>query len=238
MPNRIKPRLLRSADGGRRRGWIAVLLVCAVATALAAPFQLSQTLLNSVQERYGGGAKSLLEDWVNVINENKDKSDEDKIHAANRFFNRNIFFVSDERHWHKKDYWATPVETIATEGGDCEDFAIGKYFTLREMGIPDSKLRITYVRARRLRQPHMVLSYYATPYSVPLILDNLTDRILPATERPDLIPVYSFNGSSLWMAVARGSGAPVGNASSIHNWAQVQQRMLQEGEPPPPAGGN
>jgi predicted transglutaminase-like cysteine proteinase len=220
-----------------RYGWAGFFLVCVIATALAAPFQLTPQILSAVQDRYGSRGRSLLQDWVEVINENKDKSDEDKIEAANRFFNRNIYFVSDERHWHKKDYWATPLETIATRGGDCEDFSIGKYFTLREMGVPDSKLRITYVRARRLRQPHMVLSYYPTPGAVPLILDNLTDRILPATERRDLKPVYSFNGSSLWMAKARGSGAPVGNSSSIHLWAQVQKRMMLEGDQPP-SGGN
>ena len=60
-------------------------------------------------------------------------------------------WISDDEHWGKRDYWATPIEMLATNGGDCEDFSIAKYLTLTQLRVPSDKLRITYVRAPRLR---------------------------------------------------------------------------------------
>ena len=62
------------------------------------------------------------------------------------------------------------------------------------MGVQIERLRITYVKSERRNQAHMVLAYYEDPTKEPLILDNLTSKILPATKRPDLTPVFSFNG--------------------------------------------
>ena len=92
------------------------------------------------------------------------------------------------------DYWAAPIEALKSGKGDCEDYAIAKYMTLISMGIGAENLRITYVKATDFGQAHMVLAYYETLNEVPLILDNLNSNILPATKRPDLIPVYGFNG--------------------------------------------
>jgi len=95
------------------------------------------------------------------------------------------------------------LEFLATGAGDCEDFAIAKYFTLLELGVDESKMRITYVKSLRRNQPHMVLTFFASPKSVPEVLDNLIPEIKPATQRSDLLPVYSFNGTGLWTAKAR-----------------------------------
>ena len=118
---------------------------------------------------------------------------ERKLSLVNTFFNKTDF-KSDISHWGKEDYWASPVELLSTNAGDCEDYSIAKYFTLMAMGVPVENLRITYVKAVKLNQAHMVLAYYAAPNEEPLILDNMTDEILPASERTDLVPVYSFNG--------------------------------------------
>ena len=115
--------------------------------------------------------------------------------------------------WGVKDYWATPLEFLSRGAGDCEDYSIAKYFTLKELGVSEKKMRITYVKALKLRQAHMVLTYFETPRSVPLVLDNLIPTIKPATQRKDLLPVYSFNGSGLWLAKSRGSGKKVGSSS-------------------------
>ncbi len=81
------------------------------------------------------------------------------------------------------------MELLTTNGGDCEDFSIAKYLTLRAMGVPDDQLRIIYVKALELNQAHMVLAWYKTPGSDPLILDNLINDIKPASQRNDLEPV-------------------------------------------------
>lgn len=125
-----------------------------------------------------------------------------------------------------KDYWATPLEVLSKGAGDCEDYSIAKYFTLKELGVPEKKMRITYVKALKLNQAHMVLTYFVSPRSVPFVLDNLDPQIKSATDRKDLLPVYSFNGSSLWLAKTKGMGKRVGGSSRLNMWAELKKRML------------
>lgn len=216
----------------QRAGTCAVLFGCSLALvlslALADEFRLSEGILSYVADKHGGFARRRLLEWQELINSNRNRSDLQKLEIVNDFFNERIIFISDSRHWGREDYWATPVETLATKGGDCEDFVIAKYFTLREMGMADDRLRLTYVTSTRLRQPHMVLTYYATPDAEPLVLDNVTRRIEPASSRSDLNPVYSFNGEGLWMAKERGRGNLVGSASRVGAWRDVLLRMDDE----------
>jgi len=190
----------------------------------------SAEYLHHIELRFGSAAKQRVSDWQTLIKSEQVAHDSewDLIHTVNRFFNR-IPFISDKKHWHRDDYWATPVEFLATNGGDCEDFSIAKYFTLLELGVPDERMRITYVKAIRLNQAHMVLAYYETPESEPLILDNLISRIKGASKRTDLLPVYSFNGSNLWMSKEHGQGRRVaGGSQGINLWRDLNARMQQE----------
>ncbi|MFZ6753650.1 transglutaminase-like cysteine peptidase [Undibacterium sp. Dicai25W] len=143
---------------------------------------------------------------------------------ANDFYNQ-IPYVSDLEHWGVEDYWATPVELVASFGGDCEDYAIAKYMTLKDLGIPIERLRITYVRAIKIGETHMVLAYYPTPDSDPWILDNLIPEIKHGSERKDLIPVYSFNDDDLWLA---NGTARKGGASTVRLWRDVIEKMDRE----------
>ena len=197
------------------------------ALAMADNAGLSQKLLDYVYENYGSRAMDRLLGWEALIKNNKEKGDAEKLKLVNEFFNQ-IRFVSDKRHWKKEDYWATPVELLATNGGDCEDFSIAKYFTLKEMGVPVKNMLITYVKSLELDQAHMVLTYYQTENSEPLVLDNLTNDIKPASEREDLVPVYSFNGDGLWLSKERGRGTLVGDASRINLWKDLGIRMEKE----------
>lgn len=188
----------------------------------------TDSFLSFIRQEYGRRAERTMEKWEDLVQKSRNIAEKDKLEAVNNFFNRNIWFVDDIEHWRREDYWATPMETMATLGGDCEDFTIAKYFTLRELNVPDERLRLTYVRATRLNKPHMVLAYYPTKNSDPLVLDNLTDRIERASRRTDLKPVYSFNGRSLWRAKEFGRGRQVGSAASVNLWTSVIQRMRRE----------
>jgi len=161
-----------------------------------------------------------------LISLNKETK-EDQLFEVNSFFNK-LEFKDDIEHWGQNDYWATPVEFLATQAGDCEDYTIAKYFSLVELGIPSEKLRLMYVTALRPRQAHMVLSYYDTPTSIPLILDNINKRILPANQRRDLIPIYSFNGNGLWLAKSQGRGKQVQSGGNNSLWEDLNIRMKQE----------
>ncbi|MEP7100200.1 MAG: transglutaminase-like cysteine peptidase [Burkholderiales bacterium] len=155
-----------------------------------------------------------------------------KLVAINQFFNRRIVFVSDMEVWGQLDYWASPLEMLGKGRGDCEDYVIGKYFSLLVAGVPVAKMRLVYVRAT-IGGPggevvaHMVLAYYATPGAEPLILDNLIGEMRPASRRPDLEPVFSFNGEGLWQGVgAQTAGDP---QARLSRWREVMAKARAEG---------
>lgn len=209
-----------------RRGllWTLVLFCLSAVTASENVFTLPPEIFAAVEKQYGRDAGSRLAAWQELIRNNGGGSDGEKLKMVNSFFNR-MEFVDDVLHWQKKDYWATPVEFLATNGGDCEDFSLAKYFTLKAMGVAESKLNLTYVKALRLNQAHMVLTYHEKPTSEPLVLDNLIPQIRPASERRDLLPVYSFNGAGLWLAKTRGRGQRVGGSDRLKRWKDLLQRL-------------
>jgi len=117
----------------------------------------------------------------------------------------------------KKDYWATPWEFLGRDKGDCEDYVIAKYFALRHLGIESKKLYFSYVKSLKFNEPHMVLTYFETPKSIPLVLDNYNYKIFPANQRKDLLPIYNFNGESLYLAKRKGEqGRQITKKNKIH----------------------
>lgn len=190
-------------------------------------FTLPAESLNAIRDEYGTEALARIADWQRMIVSSDSLDEMQKLRETNAFFNR-IRFVSDIDHWNREDYWATPVQMLASGGGDCEDFSIAKYFTLRQMGVPAERMRLTYVKALELDQAHMVLTYYSTPDADPLVLDNLVNDIRTSSSRSDLQPVYSFNGNGLWLVKARGMDQHVGNPERLSRWKEVIARISDE----------
>ncbi|ARV75346.1 transglutaminase-like cysteine peptidase [Vibrio campbellii] len=183
-----------------------------------------QRWVDTVTSVYGERAGQRVKTWRENLDSLQVQSNNKKLSDVNNFFNQ-LYFVDDINLWGKKDYWATPLEFIGSNAGDCEDFTIAKYFSLLELGIPDSKMRLVYVKAIRLNQFHMVLAYYPTPSSEPLILDNLNPEIVRASKRSDLLPIYSFNGKNLWlMKSSASSGELAGKASRLSLWNDLRSR--------------
>lgn len=210
-----------------------VLLIFSLAIGLLAAveglsekeaFTISHKILDRVEKKYGPEARKRLLAWENLIREDDAPTAMARLHKVNSFFN-NMNFVDDLNHWNADDYWATPIEFLASNGGDCEDFSVAKYFTLRAMGIPEERLYLVYVKALRLNQAHMVLAYYAEPGSDPLILDNIMEMIKSGSQRTDLLPVYSFNGTGLWIAKQRGNGEFIGQSDRLKRWRELLERM-------------
>ena len=141
---------------------------------------ISDEILDDIKVEYGSDAVGRVQQWQQLISESNELTDREKLKKVNDFFNQQVEFVSDSFLWGQEDYWATPLEFLAKGAGDCEDYSIAKYFTLRELGVSDKKMRITYVKALELNQAHMVLTYFPTPRAVPLVLDNLIPAIKPA----------------------------------------------------------
>lgn len=186
---------------------------------------LPPATLEAARAQFGRDGLQRLEALEALIAEGRTESDWSRLHLVNDFINRNINFVSDQQQYGRLDYWATPVESLGAGAGDCEDYAIAKYFALRAMGVPDDKLRLMYVRALVQNEPHMVLVYFEQPDQYPLVLDNLDTRIQSAIDRTDLKPVYSFNASGLWLAKAGGLGNKVQNSRGSSQWQAVLQKI-------------
>ena len=187
---------------------------------------LDNTNYEYIKNKYGTNAVKRVKLWNKMIESSKNESILNKIKNVNDFFNR-ITYKTDQAHWKKKDYWATPIEFMGTGAGDCEDYAIAKYFSLINLGIPEDKLRITYVTYRKLNskyeEAHMVLTYYHKVGAEPIVLDNINKSLQPASKRPDLKPVYSFNASGLWQAKTKGESR-VGN-NNLKSWKDLMSRF-------------
>ncbi|WP_130930452.1 cysteine protease LapG [Pseudomonas sp. Sample_24] len=184
------------------------------------------------QALYGplGEGQQRIDDWQYLLASQSKASELEQLDRVNRFFNQRIRYVEDADLWHQADYWETPIEALFKGAGDCEDYAIAKYFSLRHLGVASDKLRITYVKALQLNRAHMVLTYYASPQAMPLVLDSLIDDIRPASQRTDLLPVYSFNANGLWLPGAKGNQR-VSDSKRLSRWQDVLKKMQAEGFP-------
>jgi predicted transglutaminase-like cysteine proteinase len=224
-----------------RRCLAAALMSAMMATAPASNLtsitneqieQLTEAIGNSEAEKRN--IKRRLSGWKALLEnpQNRELPDAQKLRVVNDFMHETPFYC-DPVMWCMEDYWARPVEFLANDGGDCEDFAIAKYYTLRALGVPEDRLRIVYAVYRRggagaFSGAHMVLAYYPTPDAEPLILDNINHDILPGSRRPDLEPIFGFNTGGLWTAKeqkGRVQGTDHYSAWSDH-W-----RRVQSGEP-------
>ena len=218
--------------GGKLGLWHIVILLWVGVGVAVAGVDIDRMLLLASQ-RYGNAGAASVVAWREMLTMSSADPEVSKLKRVNTFFNQKVRFDDDSKIWGVADYWATPLEVMGRGEGDCEDFAIAKYVTLRLMGVPSSKMRLTYVKARlggpqsQIVQAHMVLSYYQAPEDEPLILDNLITDIRPASRRPDLTTVFGFNAEGLWV----GGGVPRVTRSSqrLSRWQSVLVRMREEG---------
>jgi len=202
---------------------LALLVHAGAGQAWDAPRLLGQA------QKLGPATGQRAQLLTQLIGEAAGQDEESRLKSLNAFFNRQIIYRDDREVWGAVDYWASPLETLQKGQGDCEDFAIAKYFSLLAAGVPGVKMRLVYVRAQigALIQAHMVLAYYPEPDAEPLILDNLLSDIRPASRRPDLIPVFSFSAEGLWQGVA---GASAGDpAARLSRWRDVLSKAKAEG---------
>lgn len=209
---------------------LAPALACLLVFCLWPGWALDSNRLLAAAERLGPHAVVEAQALVRMIERTATLGEAQRLTVINSFFNQHIAFREDLEVWGQADYWASPLESLGKGRGDCEDYAIAKYFSLIAAGAPAERLRLVYVRARLGGQSvaHMVLAYYALPEAEPLILDNLVPEVRPASQRPDLQPVFSFNADGLWRGVGAASagGDPLARLSQ---WRDVIAKARAEG---------
>ena len=206
-PGRPRPDLLRL---------LLLLCVCVLVTFPLAPASgvppapWSEGIFDHVRREYGEPAAERLRSLHELILANQELPVREKLALVNTTLNR-VPWATDAAHWRTEDYWATPLETIATFAGDCEDIAIAKWIMLRHLGIPGENLRLAFVQMRGSGENHMVL-LYLDRVDVPWeqrrveVLDNKDNEVRPGQDRDDLLAFYLMSGSGEMVVLADEGG--------------------------------
>ncbi len=153
-----------------------------------------------------------------------------KLSHVNAFYNK-ILPVQDSTKYNVDDHWATPKEFLIEGKGDCEDYAIAKYFTLLETGIPKDKLFMSIVQVKGESTYHMVLLYIENKNAMPLVLDNLSFKVVSFDVRKKLIPKVIFNEKVAYLLKDKKIDKKVKiNWGKVDKWQQILDRVYKNNE--------
>lgn len=136
-----------------------------------------------------------LQDWRKFLAGLQGKPLMDKLAEVNDYMNQHRY-ITDPVNWGVPDYWEIPREFL-TRDGDCEDYAIAKYFSLRHLGVPADMLRLVVLQDENLRVPHAILVVYVN--GTALVLDNQFGRVVTADRINHYRPIYSVNENHWWL---------------------------------------
>lgn len=132
--------------------------------------------------------------WKRIMRQAKEVQGMEQLKMVNSFFNKWPYRL-DQDAYGTSDWWATPQEFLKISG-DCEDYAIIKYFALRELGFSKEDLRIVVLKDRIRNIPHAVLAVFL--HGEALILNNISDAIFTDLKYRHYIPQYSLNEEHRW----------------------------------------
>jgi predicted transglutaminase-like cysteine proteinase len=153
-----------------------------------------------------------------------------KLSHVNAFYNK-ILPVHDATKYKVDDHWATPKEFLIEGKGDCEDYAIAKYFTLIETGIAKEKLFFGIVQVKGESTYHMVLLYIENKKAMPLVLDNLSFKVVSFDIRRKLIPKVIFNEKSAYILKNKKIHKRVKiNWGKVDKWQKLLDRVYKKNE--------
>ncbi|MEZ0224516.1 MAG: transglutaminase-like cysteine peptidase [Alphaproteobacteria bacterium] len=133
--------------------------------------------------------------WKTQLQDLKGKSVRQQIEGVNNYIN-SVGYIEDSANYRKSDYWATPIEFLS-HGGDCEDFAIAKYASLRALGFSSDQMRIAIVQDKVKNIPHAILIIYADNQA--FVLDNQDKRVENADNVNRYKPIFSINSNNWWL---------------------------------------
>lgn len=137
-----------------------------------------------------------IKDWKKMLDDLKDKPLEEQLDKVNDWSNAHPYII-DQLNWGINDYWETPFEFMEMNG-DCEDYAISKYYSLRALGIPEDRMRIIIVQDLNLGGIiHAILGVYDDDNNL-IILDNQIKHIIPALKIYHYRPIYGVNEDYWW----------------------------------------
>lgn len=136
-----------------------------------------------------------LKDWKAFLRSIKAKDRISQVRAVNSYMNRQRY-LTDPRNYGVKDYWATPGQFFK-RNGDCEDYAIAKFMSLRALGFDNKDMRIVVLQDLNLRIGHAILVVHLNGQA--LVLDNQVRSVVRAETIRHYRPIYSINERSWWL---------------------------------------
>lgn len=132
--------------------------------------------------------------WGQLRSRTNGKNPLEQLRVVNSFWNT-WPYKEDRINWNQADYWAIPAQFLQ-KSGDCEDYAIVKYFTLKELGFDPKKMRIVVLRDTIRNLAHAVLVVYLDNEAY--VLDNLSNVVLSHKRLGNYSPQYSVNEYGRW----------------------------------------
>ncbi|GAB6110859.1 transglutaminase-like cysteine peptidase [Desulfomicrobium salsuginis] len=142
----------------------------------------------------GAGCPPGATSWQRIMSQARGLAPMEQLKAVNTFFNKWPYRL-DQDAYGTSDWWATPQEFLKISG-DCEDFAITKYFALRELGFSPESLRIVILKDRIRGIAHAILAVFIDGDA--LVLDNVTSVVFSHDKYKHYAPYYSLNERYRW----------------------------------------
>lgn len=163
------------------------------------PFPKWRKVLNSYKSLPGDCTTGRLnacayKKWEELIEGLKDKPKQVQLERINTYMNL-YRYILDPINWGVKDYWEIPKEFFG-RFGDCEDYAIVKYFSLRALGWKASDMKIVVLQDLNLRVAHAILAVKFNEKEV--ILDNQIGLVVDSKRIRHYRPIYAVNEQGWW----------------------------------------
>ncbi len=136
-----------------------------------------------------------LREWTDFLAGLRGADPMAMLREVNHFLNQRPYII-DLRNYGVEDYWATPFQFLSRDG-DCEDYAIAKYFSLRALGFPTDSMRIVVLHDLNLRTAHAILVVYLGDRA--MVLDNQAPTVVDARTIRHYRPIYSINEEHWWL---------------------------------------
>ncbi|WP_025899687.1 transglutaminase-like cysteine peptidase [Sneathiella glossodoripedis] len=163
------------------------------------PFPKWRKVLDTYKDQPGACGNGQLnacayKKWQELVDELKDKPKKFQLAKVNSYINL-YRYILDPINWGVKDYWAIPKEFFA-KFGDCEDYAIVKYFTLRALGWKAEEMQILVLQDMNLRIAHAILTVEFE--NKKMVLDNQIGLVIDSKRIRHYRPIYAVNENGWW----------------------------------------
>lgn len=139
------------------------------------------------------GQNNFVRQWESNVEDMRSEDRMSEMQSVNLYANHALKYAEDTDVWKVDDYWASPGEALAKGKGDCEDYAILKYFSLMRLGFNADDMKLLVLVAEHEKELHTVLIV-----DDKYLLDNASDDVELVKDVENYTPVFMINHSHWW----------------------------------------